>query len=332
MSRKGGKERMQRFIPRTARKWPTSLLIAVAAVVVAWALRALLLPFLGDKAPYATFFAAVILAGVLAGWKGGTAAAVLGGLAGNIAFVGAYRLELTDDNGGALILYFAVSALLVILIQSLTESLRREQAANSHLQTVSAEYRHRIKNLLSVIQALAQQTARSSASMDEFEAKFVGRLEAFSRAQDLLLDSSGRTVGMHAVVGESLKPFALSDRLAQPTGGPDVHVPAETAVAISLLLNELATNAAKYGSLGVAEGRLRLAWTLEDEEIVLGWKELGGPPVTAPSKTGFGSKLIDRAISRAGGAVDLQFEPDGVRCDIRMYRAPGSTASGVTAL
>lgn len=332
MSRKGGKERMQRFIPRTPRKWPASLLIALVAVVVAWALRALLLPFLGDKAPYATFFAAVIFAGVLAGWKGGAAAAVLGGLAGNIAFVGAQRLAITGDNGGALVLYFAVSVLLVTLMHSLTESLRREQALNGHLQTVSSEYRHRIKNLLSVIQALAQQTARSSASMEEFEVKLLSRLEALSRAQDLLLDSSGQTVGMHTVVGESLKPFALTDRMSPPVGGPDVHVPAETAVAISLLLNELATNAAKYGSLGVAEGRLRLAWTLEDEEIVLGWKELGGPPVKAPAKIGFGSKLIDRAISRAGGAVDLRFEPDGVRCDIRMYRAPGVAAPGVTAV
>lgn len=319
---------MQRFIPRTPRKWPTSLLIAMAAVVVAWALRALLLPFLGDKAPYATFFAAVILAGVLADWKGGAAAAVLGGLAGNVSFVGAQRLEIEGADGGALILYFTVAALLVVLIHSLTESLRREQALNSHLQTVSAEYRHRIKNLLSVIQALAQQTARSSTSMDEFEVKLIGRLEALSRAQDLLLDGGGQTVAMHTVVGESLKPFALTDRLVPPVGGPDVHVPAETAVAISLLLNELATNAAKYGSLGVTKGRLRLAWTLQDEEILLGWKELDGPPVTAPAKSGFGSKLIDQAISRAGGAADLRFEPDGVRCDIRMYRARGAAAPG----
>jgi two-component sensor histidine kinase len=318
---------MQRLIPRAPRKWPTSLLIAVAAAALAWALRALLLPFLGDKAPYATFFAAVILAGLFAGWKGGAAAAVLGGVAGNVFFVGgAEGLKLQGANGGALALYLAVCALLVTLIHSLTASLRREQSLNAHLETVSSEYRHRIKNLLSVIQALAQQTARSSDSMEEFEVKLVGRLQALSRAQDLLLDGSGRTVGMHTVVGESLKPFAITDRLAPPSGGPDVHVPAETAVAISLLLNELATNAAKYGALGVAEGRLKLAWTLEDEEIVLGWKELDGPPVTAPGKTGFGSKLIDRAIARAGGAADLRFEPDGVRCDIRMYRAPGAAA------
>jgi two-component sensor histidine kinase len=323
---------MQRFIPRKPRKWPTSLLIALAAVAVAWALRALLLPFLGGEAPYATFFAAVIIAGLLAGWKGGSVAALLGGLAGNLSFVGARRLALGGDDGAALVLYFAVAALLVTLIHSLTESLRREQALNGHLQTVSSEYRHRIKNLLNVIQALAQQTARSSASMDEFEVKLVGRLQALSRAQDLILGGSGPTVGMHTVVGESLKPFALTDRLAPPFGGPDVHVPAETAVAISLLLNELATNAAKYGALGVAEGRLKLAWTLEDEEIVLGWKELDGPPVSAPSRSGFGSKLIDRAIARAGGAADLRFEPDGVRCDIRMYRAPGAAGQGVTVL
>jgi two-component sensor histidine kinase len=310
---------MQRFVSRTPPGWFRAFLIGVGAVAAAWVLRGLLQPFVADKAPYATFFAAVLFAGILGGWRGGAFAAVLGGLAGNFAFVGgSARLILDGDDGAALALFLVVAAVLVGLVHALTESLRRERELNIHLSTVSSEYRHRIKNLLTVIQSMIHQTGRSATSPAEFEEKLVGRMEALSRAQDLLLDGQGQTVGLHAVVGESLRPFALGDRLEQPAGGPDVHVPAEAAVAISLLLNELATNAAKYGSLAVEKGRLRLGWAVRDEVVVLDWKELGGPPVQAPGKAGFGSQLIDRAIARTGGAAELHFEPDGVRCEIRM--------------
>jgi two-component sensor histidine kinase len=319
---------MQRFIPRSRPSLFRAVFIAVAAVAAAWLLRGLLQPLVGDRAPYATFFAAVLLAGIFGGWRGGAAAALLGGLAGNFAFVGgSAKLVLNGHDGAALALFLAVGVVLVWLIHALTESLRRERELNAHLGTVSAEYRHRIKNLLAVIQAMIQQTGRTATSTAEFEAKLLGRLDALSRAQDLLLEGQG-TVGLHVVVGESLKPFALAERLVQPTGGPDVHVPAESAVAISLLLNELATNAAKYGSLAVEQGRLRLGWTVRDEMVVLDWKELDGPPVGTPGRPGFGSRLIDRAVERSGGAAELHFEPDGVHCEIRMNLAAREAAAG----
>jgi len=313
---------MQRFIPRDPPSWPYALLIAVIATACAWLVRAVLLSVLADQAPYATFFAAVILSGVFGGWRGGALAAVLGGLAGNLSFVGGSKgLELQGTAGAALGLYLAVTALMVLLINTLTTSLRRERDLNDHLATVSAEYRHRIKNLLAVAQALVQQTGRSASSISEFQDKVLDRVHALSRAQDLLF--AGETsVRLRAVVGEILRPFGVEERLVWPISGPEALIPADSAVAVALLLNELATNATKYGALSVPQGRLKLGWGVEDGHAVLEWKEVDGPAVTPPSKLGFGARLFDHALPRASGSASLNFEADGVRCEIRLGLSP----------
>jgi two-component sensor histidine kinase len=313
---------MQRFIPRDPPSWPRAALIALATTAVAWLVRAVLLPVLANQAPYATFFASVILAGVFAGWRGGLLAALMGGLAGNLAFVGEGQgFALRGTAGAAFILYLAVTSLIVMLIHNLTASLARERELNEHLTTVSSEYRHRIKNLLAVAQALVHQTGRSSQDVAEFEIKVVDRMHALARAQDLLFEDGQKSVRLRALVGEILRPFGVEERLAWPLSGPDVLIPADSAVAVALLLNELATNATKHGALSTPGGRLKLGWGIEDGHAVLDWKEVDGPRVTPPSRQGFGSRLFDNAMPRASGTAALSFDPDGVGCEIRIALA-----------
>jgi two-component sensor histidine kinase len=313
---------MQRFIPRDPPSWPRAALIALATTAVAWLVRAVLLPVLADQAPYATFFASVILAGVFGGWRSGVLAAVLGGLAGNLAFVGEGQgFALRGTAGAALLLYLAVSSLMVLLVHTLTASIQRERELNAHLTTVSAEYRHRIKNLLAVAQALVQQTGRTTSDIEEFQVKVLDRMKALARAQDLLFEDGEKAVRLRALVGEILKPFGAEERLAWPLSGPDVLIPADSAVAVALLLNELATNATKHGALSAPTGRLKVGWGVEDGHAVLDWKEIDGPRVTPPSKLGFGSRLFDSAMPRASGTAALSFDADGVRCEIRIALA-----------
>jgi two-component sensor histidine kinase len=319
---------MQRFIPRDPPSWPRAALIALATTSAAWLVRAVLLPVLADQAPYATFFASVILAGVFGGWRSGLVAAVLGGLAGILAFVGEGQgFALRGTAGAALLLYLAVSSLMVLLVHTLTASLQRERELNEHLTTVSAEYRHRIKNLLAVAQALVRQTGRNAGDLAEFEQKVIARMQALSRAQDLLFEDGEKAVRLRALVGEILRPFGVEERLAWPLSGPDVLIPADSAVAVALLLNELATNATKHGALSTPAGRLKLGWGIEEGHAVLDWKEVDGPRVTPPSRQGFGSRLFANAMPRASGTAALSFDPDGVGCEIRIA-LPGSGLAG----
>jgi two-component sensor histidine kinase len=90
------------------------------------------------------------------------------------------------------------------------------------------------------------------------------------------------------------------------------------------LLNELATNATKYGALSVEEGRLKLGWTVQDEWTVIEWKEIGGPAVAKPAKAGFGSRLFENAMPKASGGANVCFEPNGLRCEIKLRTSAAS--------
>jgi two-component sensor histidine kinase len=98
----------------------------------------------------------------------------------------------------------------------------------------------------------------------------------------------------------------------------------DLAVTLSLLLNELATNATKYGALSVPKGRLELGWIERADGIVIEWKEHGGPRVTPPTKVGFGTKLLSTALRRTSGGVDLRYDPDGVHCIISLTTGDGA--------
>lgn len=321
---------VRRVFPRRALPWWQGLLLASGATVSAWLLRSALDPVLRDQMPYTLFFTAVLVASIFGGWKAGVTATILSALAANASFVSHDDwLMFEGSRGWGFAIFVLVALVLVSLVHTLADTLRRETDLREELTTVSGEYRHRIKNLLTVCQSLLHQTARTATSIHELRDKATDRLHALARAQDLLHVGTVQAAPLNALVDKVLKPYHLERRLAWPISGPDVLAPADATIALALLLNELATNATKYGALSVEEGRLKLGWSVQGEWTVIEWKEIDGPHVTPPTKAGFGSRLFESALTRATGSAELFYEPSGLRCEIKL-RCSASPSVGTT--
>lgn len=181
------------------------------------------------------------------------------------------------------------------------------------------ELNHRVRNMLAVIAAIARQTLARASSPAELEEAFMGRIEALARAYGLVTRQQWGTVALEDAVREELEPHLVDDddgrRIA--IKGPRVMLGPKAAVALGLVLHELATNAVKHGALATAEGRITIEWHLEEREndrrLVLDWKEAGGPPVRAPERKGFGSELIESEVDHdLGGRATTEFRPDGI--------------------
>ena len=177
------------------------------------------------------------------------------------------------------------------------------------------ELNHRVKNTLAILQSIATQTFRS-ASKTERE-KFEGRLGALAEAHNLLSKEKWQGSELQDVVGRVLQPYSLNSPERVRMSGPKVPLSPRLAVVLSMIIHEIATNAAKYGALSSDNGTVRLDWeTLTENgkpKLRLVWAEAGGPPVTAPVQRGFGSRLIERsARDQLGGEATVDFLPRGV--------------------
>ena len=196
-----------------------------------------------------------------------------------------------------------------------TERLRAEDAKELLLN----ESKHRIKNTLATVQAIAGQTLRNTPS-DELQA-FLARLHALGEANDLLTLQNWDHAPLGEVVGRALKPFEANRHDRIIVDGPNVALSAKTSLLLTMCLHELATNAAKYGALSNGSGQVHVNWELlgngSDRKVRLSWRESGGPPVTAPQRKGFGSVLIEQGLVGYGETF-LDFRPDGLRCSLEI--------------
>jgi PAS domain S-box-containing protein len=194
----------------------------------------------------------------------------------------------------------------VIDIDGLRRSEERRQVAMGELS-------HRMKNGLSMVQAIVSQSLRLSNSVEEAEKAISGRIGALASAQDLLVrpDMSPSTVA--EVVEKALLPHVGEERRIS-SAGPAVVLAPDRAIGIALALHELATNSVKYGALSVPDGRIAIAWSLDGEDFGFEWVELGGPAVTVPTRAGFGSRLLERVVpGYFSGKARREFEPAGMR-------------------
>ena len=183
---------------------------------------------------------------------------------------------------------------------------------------------HRVKNVLAVVQAIANQTLRRAQDPAEFVASFGGRLRALATAQELLGGAGWKGVDLIRLLREETLLAEISGgeggRLL--CTGPTVAVDPEAALHLVLAFYELGTNARKYGALSVPTGRVLVSWTVTRQDdtrlLTLTWRESGGPPVVAPDRTGFGCTLLRRVFrATEGGEASLVFDPSGVRWEAR---------------
>jgi two-component system CheB/CheR fusion protein len=182
------------------------------------------------------------------------------------------------------------------------------------------DHTHRVKNTLAVVQSIAHQTMRAHPAARDFVPRFDGRLEALASAHALLSVSSWAGADLAELVRTLLSPYAAEGSHRYHLEGERVMLSAELATPFGLVLHELATNAAKYGSLSRIGGTILIKWGKKSEEgqrsLEFIWEEHGGPSVEAPTKRSLGSALIERAIPTA--TVRREFHADGLVCTIQV--------------
>ena len=197
--------------------------------------------------------------------------------------------------------------------------LRRREVARRLLVD---ELNHRVKNTLATVQSLAAQSlkALTGEAADRSRATFEARLFALARAHDVLTRENWASAELHDVVSEVIRPYgdAASRRFALQ--GPQVRLVPRTALALSMALHELCTNAAKYGALSAPEGLVEIRWRVEENDgpcLNLTWQERDGPIVQPPGRRGFGSRLIERGLAaELRGTTEIRFAATGVTCSI----------------
>lgn len=194
----------------------------------------------------------------------------------------------------------------------LRAALARSATADVRRDLVTQELKHRIGNLLAVVQAMARHTFNSAdaASLE----LFTSRLHALGAAQAVLIETEAGATTMEKVVVNALAPHCVTGDRAT-ISGPEVALDGRRAHALTLALHELATNASKYGGLSVEHGWIEVSWTTDNGLLNFLWREHEGPPVSAPTRTGFGSRLITRNLGLAFHAeIKLVFREEGLEC------------------
>jgi PAS domain S-box-containing protein len=190
---------------------------------------------------------------------------------------------------------------------------QREQADRQRL--LMHELGHRMKNTLSVVQAIATQSLRNAVSLDEAAQTLQARIGAYSKAHEILLQKDWVSATLADIVNGARVNIGLEDSERVQTSGPDLRLGPQAALSFALVLHELMTNAAKYGSLSNEEGLIEIGWRVEQVDgsdcLLATWREIGGPRISTPARSGFGSKLIISSL-RAFGEVDLSYEPSGL--------------------
>jgi PAS domain S-box-containing protein len=217
---------------------------------------------------------------------------------------------------------------LLSVSRDITETKQMEE----HQRLLINELNHRVKNTLATVQSIASQTLRNAATLEKARAAFEARLLALSRAHNVLTRENWDGAHLREIVAEAVAPYSnrREDRLH--LSGPDVRLSPRMALALAMALQELATNAVKYGALSNAVGEIRIQWTLdrtqEPPRLHLTWEESGGPPVQVPKQRGFGTRLIERSLALdLEGNVQIEFPPSGVTCTVDAPLPPAGALS-----
>lgn len=200
------------------------------------------------------------------------------------------------------------------LVLETNRDITDRRAADEIRNLLVGELDHRVRNTLSIIQSIADQTARTTADFRSFVANFNGRLQSLAGAHSVLTEANWWGAEIHALI-QSQMSIVIGDPTRVYLDGPDVFLPPQTALQVTLILHELATNAVKHGAMSNATGKVELTWTVlqgEPAQLQLEWRESGGPPVQTRAARGFGTTLIERSNKLPHLAAEIDFDHAGV--------------------
>jgi PAS domain S-box-containing protein len=205
---------------------------------------------------------------------------------------------------------------------ALVQDITAMKALENQRAELTNELSHRIKNSLAVVQAIVSQTLKQVSTIEEGREAITGRVAALARAQDILTSTSWAEADIRQIVDAALEPHRdAADRFT--LHGPPMKLTAQQSLGMSLAIHELATNAIKYGALSNAVGKVAIEWELfRDRSFTFQWRESGGPAVVAPTRHGFGSRLIERIVAPYfKGTSNLSYLPAGL-----VFNLTGTTA------
>ena len=208
-----------------------------------------------------------------------------------------------------------------VRVKGLTVDVTQRKRTDEHQRLLIAELDHRVKNVLARVATVAEYTRQSSSTIDEFIQALDGRIQSMAVAHELLSQGGWQAIRLADIVRSQLAPYATDSNTM--TGGPDITLSATAAEALAMVLQELVTNASKYGALSIPGGQVSVRWQCRrsdaGEGLMIVWSETGGPPVSVPTEYGYGTSLIRELVPHElGGTVDLAFSSAGLSCTIEL--------------
>jgi two-component sensor histidine kinase len=267
-----------------------------------------------DASPLIAYYPAVALIALVGGIGPGVLVAGVGGLTAWWAFMPpAFSFSLTRYGDKVTLATFGFVSLFLVGAADYFRRVAKRLEDEEHLRQLAVqELAHRLKNKIATIQAIISVQLRDQPHV---RSDILDRLAALTATDHLIEQANGEGAFLRDIAETELGPYIASRVTVQ---GADVLLPPKFALTVALLLHELATNSAKYGSLSVSDGRVSLRSSMSDDVLHLTWQERDGPLVHAPPKRGFGLRLLSRALDQFGGGAEILFEPTGVVCNMHL--------------
>jgi two-component sensor histidine kinase/ActR/RegA family two-component response regulator len=199
-----------------------------------------------------------------------------------------------------------------LLVQAGIDARERE-AADKLQKLILGELHHRIKNTLATVSAIASQSFRAAPSTEHGQKAMEGRLIALGRAHDLLMQVSWANASLNHTLSSATEPYDRQGARRFHLNGPDIKITSGAVIALAMTFNELCTNTIKFGALSVPNGRVEIAWTIDEvkQRLHLVWTERLGPVVEPPKRRSFGTRMMESLGQQLNGQVQLTYEPDG---------------------
>jgi two-component system CheB/CheR fusion protein len=189
--------------------------------------------------------------------------------------------------------------------------------AEAHQRTLVEELNHRVRNMLTIVGAIANQTLSSTETPQHFTDAFLGRIQSMARAYDLVSREQWGEVSLEDMLTNVLGPYEDKASHRIKVGGPEIAFAPSQALALGIIFHELVTNAVKYGALAKTKGRVSVTWGVEKGRLVITWLERDGPKIGKPERRGFGTELIERELkSTLGGRATFDYAPEGIEIQI----------------
>jgi two-component sensor histidine kinase/ActR/RegA family two-component response regulator len=294
-------------------RWPDIKIILVSGQIT---------PSMDEKPENSRFFGKPIdskqMIAELQDMIGAGTLAVISGPAGPVATpartaqsVAEETLSAENDSLRLLLEQAGIDAKL-LLAQAGIDAKERE-AADKLQKLVLGELHHRIKNTLATVSAIASQSLRTATGVQHAQQAIEGRLLALGRAHDLLMQVSWAGAGLAMIIRNATEPYDNKGTDRFVVSGPDIDIASGAVIALAMTLNELCTNATKFGALSDPEGIVKITWTIDpvSDTLSLSWIETGGPLVDPPSRRSFGTRMMETLGQQLSGTVQLAYPPSG---------------------